>query len=52
MNGTALRDVGHNNTMSTAQTVEQILVDFDRDYWMNAEEAIEYGIVDKVVTKL
>ncbi len=34
------------------KTVEQILVDFDRDYWMNAEEAIEYGIVDKVVTKL
>ena len=34
------------------KTVEQILVDFDRDYWMNAEEAIQYGIVDKVVTKL
>ena len=34
------------------KTVEQILIDFDRDYWMNAEEAIQYGIVDKVVTKL
>lgn len=34
------------------KTVEQILVDFDRDYWMNAEEAIKYGIVDKVITKL
>ncbi len=34
------------------KTVEQILTDFDRDYWMNAEEAIEYGIVDKTITKL
>jgi ATP-dependent Clp protease protease subunit len=30
------------------QTLEQILKDFDRDYWMNAEESIAYGIVDKV----
>lgn len=34
------------------KTVEQIMRDFDRDYWMNAEEAIKYGIVDKIVTKL
>jgi ATP-dependent Clp protease protease subunit len=34
------------------KTIEQILKDFDRDYWMNAEEAIKYGIVDKIVTKL
>lgn len=34
------------------KSVEQILTDFDRDYWMNAEEAIKYGIVDKVITKL
>lgn len=34
------------------KTVEQILHDFDRDYWMDAQEAIEYGIVDKIVTKL
>jgi ATP-dependent Clp protease, protease subunit len=30
------------------QSVEQILKDFDRDYWMNAQESIAYGIVDKV----
>jgi len=30
------------------QTKERILQDFDRDYWMNAEEAITYGIVDKI----
>ena len=22
--------------------------DFNRDYWMSAEESIEYGIVDKI----
>lgn len=37
---------------NTNKTVEQILVDFDRDYWMDAPEAVEYGIVDKVITKL
>lgn len=34
------------------KTFEQIMADFDRDYWMNAEEAISYGIVDKIITKL
>lgn len=32
--------------------VEQILKDFDRDYWMDPQEAVEYGIVDKIITKL
>lgn len=30
---------------------EQVMKDFDRDYWMDAKEAIEYGIVDKVFEK-
>ena len=34
------------------KSVEQIMNDFDRDYWMDAEEAIKYGIVDKIITKL
>jgi len=34
------------------KTVEQILKDFDRDYWMDAQEALQYGIVDKIVTKI
>lgn len=34
------------------KTVEQILKDFDRDYWMDAEEAVSYGIVDAVLTKI
>lgn len=34
------------------KSIETILKDFDRDYWMNAQEAIEYGIVDQALTKL
>ncbi len=34
------------------KTVAQIMKDFDRDYWMDAEEAIKYGIVDAVIEKL
>ena len=30
------------------KTIEEIYKDFDRDYWMDAKESIEYGIVDKV----
>jgi len=29
-----------------SQTVDKVLKDFYRDYWMNAQESIEYGIVD------
>ena len=34
------------------KTVEQIMKDFDRDYWMDANEAKAYGIVDHVLSKL
>ena len=34
------------------KTVEQIMKDFDRDYWMDAKGAIEYGIVDGIVDKI
>ncbi|HBS45078.1 ATP-dependent Clp endopeptidase proteolytic subunit ClpP [Paenibacillus sp. Marseille-Q9583] len=36
----------------TGQTVEKVLQDMDRDYFMSAEEAVEYGIIDKVITNL
>ena len=32
--------------------VDQIMKDFDRDYWMDAKEALEYGIVDEIIEKL
>ena len=34
------------------KTMQQILKDFDRDYWMDAKEALEYGIVDQVIEKI
>lgn len=34
------------------KTIEQIMKDFDRDYWMDADEAKAYGIVDHVLDKL
>jgi ATP-dependent Clp protease protease subunit len=34
----------------TGKTQDEILHDIDRDYWLSAEEAKAYGIVDKVVT--
>ena len=33
----------------TGQPVEQISSDFDRDRFMTAEEAIEYGLVDQIL---
>ena len=33
---------------NTGKSVKQIIKDADRDYWMDAKEAVEYGIVDKV----
>ena len=32
----------------TSQAIEKIAEDTDRDYWMNPEEALEYGLVDTV----
>lgn len=34
----------------TGQPVEKVAVDCDRDYWMTATEAKEYGLVDEVLT--
>ena len=31
------------------QDFEKVMKDFDRDYWMNAEESVTYGIVDGIM---
>ena len=36
---------------NTGKTVEQIALDTERDHFMSAEEAREYGIIDKVIYK-
>lgn len=35
----------------TGQTVEKIETDSDRNYWMNAEQACEYGMITRVITR-
>ncbi|ONI38128.1 ATP-dependent Clp endopeptidase, proteolytic subunit ClpP [Candidatus Epulonipiscium fishelsonii] len=37
---------------NTGQPLEKIEQDTERDYFMSAEEAMKYGIIDKVVEKL
>lgn len=34
------------------KTYEQMVEDTDRDYYMDAEEAVKYGIVDKIAQKI
>ena len=33
----------------TGQPIEQIEKDTDRDRWMSAEEAVDYGLVSRVI---
>jgi len=34
----------------TAQSVERITKDSDRNFWMDAEQAKDYGLVSKVIS--
>lgn len=34
---------------ATGKSLEQIKKDTDRDFWMSAEEAVEYGLVNKII---
>ncbi|MCA9347750.1 ATP-dependent Clp protease proteolytic subunit [Candidatus Saccharibacteria bacterium] len=36
---------------NTGQKLEKVANDAERDYWMTAEEAVKYGIADKVIEK-
>ncbi len=35
---------------ATGQSLEKIIEDTDRDFWMSSSEAVEYGLVGKIVT--
>jgi ATP-dependent Clp protease, protease subunit len=43
--------VNHLISERTGQPVEKIEKDTDRDYYMSAQEALEYGIIDKIITR-
>ena len=36
----------------TGQTREKIIKDLDRDNYMSSEEALNYGLIDKIVTSV
>ena len=35
----------------TGQPIEKIIADGDRDFWMTSHEALDYGMIDKILTK-
>ncbi|KGI77702.1 Clp protease [Oleiagrimonas soli] len=35
----------------TGQSYDKVLADVERDFWMNPEQAIEYGVVSKVIQR-
>lgn len=35
----------------SGQPYEKVFADGDRDYWMTAQEALDYGMVDEILTK-
>ncbi|RKV93370.1 MAG: ATP-dependent Clp protease proteolytic subunit [Candidatus Saccharimonas sp.] len=34
---------------NTGQKLDKVKADMERDYWMSADEALEYGVVDEVI---
>ncbi|MCR5640629.1 MAG: ATP-dependent Clp endopeptidase proteolytic subunit ClpP [Lachnospiraceae bacterium] len=35
---------------NTGKTVEQVAIDTERDHYLSAEEALEYGLIDRIIT--
>ncbi len=38
-------------TKHTGQPIEKIAADTERDFYMTADQALSYGIIDKIVEK-
>jgi ATP-dependent Clp protease protease subunit len=45
------RELNELQSQHTGQPIEQIERDSDRDRWFTAQEALEYGMVDHVVSR-
>lgn len=37
---------------NTGQKLAKVKADMERDYWMSPDEALKYGLIDQIVTKL
>jgi ATP-dependent protease ClpP protease subunit len=44
-----LQPTGEQRT-ETGQSVERVRKDTDRNYWMSASEAIDYGVANKIIS--
>ena len=44
------RELAEITAEATGKTPEQVIEDGDRDHWFNAQEALEYGFVDRIVS--
>ncbi len=36
---------------NTGRSIEEIWIDTERDYYMSAQEALEYGVIDRIIDK-
>lgn len=43
--------LAHILAKNTGQSIDRIKKDMERDYWLTANEAVKYGIVDRVISK-
>jgi ATP-dependent Clp protease protease subunit len=43
--------INHILAERTGQEYGRVAIDTERDFWMTAEEAIEYGLVDQMLTR-
>lgn len=43
--------LAHIISQETGQPLERVRVDIERDFWMSAEEAIQYGMVSRVIQR-
>ena len=45
------KELYHIISEHSGQPFDRVEKDSDRDYWMTAQEALDYGMVDSVLTK-
>lgn len=43
--------IARHTAAATGQPVEKVQADMERDYWMSAQEAIDYGIVSRIIER-
>ncbi|MFE9580354.1 ATP-dependent Clp protease proteolytic subunit [Nocardia sp. NPDC006044] len=44
------RELNELQALHTGKTVEQVNIDADRDRWFTAQQALEYGFIDRVIS--